>query len=323
MIEDIAILVENKSKIIDYTIDYIKRTDSWRLKKDKHVKCRRDLAYIIDAFIDDLQNNTTTSITYISNKFYHNDKLQLVSPRVELATYPKMVEFISTLGVSNSSMEKITALQTILSSIIQDGPINKTYDDYTNLLENRKQTFWWKEEIPDQKNIDQILLNLHEHMPSKQYRCRLWIKVVKNFENEERKLKIFEGTLANPDKPDSRHNPQVLAPYVLALGVREEGNTEPMSKSFYHNEAALEIGIAAAYIIMSAKAMGIDSGLCACIQERSEVNEIFGAEPRMYIGLGIRDNVQTYLDPVHKREMEIPGENNSKPRFDEYISYVQ
>ena len=56
MIEDIAILVENKSKIIDYTIDYIKRTDSWRLKKDKHVKCRRDLAYIIDAFIDDLQN---------------------------------------------------------------------------------------------------------------------------------------------------------------------------------------------------------------------------------------------------------------------------
>ena len=50
MIEDIAILVENKSKIIDYTIDYIKRTDSWRLKKDKHVKCRRDLAYIIDAF---------------------------------------------------------------------------------------------------------------------------------------------------------------------------------------------------------------------------------------------------------------------------------
>ena len=322
MIKDIAILVENKPKIIEYTIDYIRKTESWRLKKDKHIKCRRDLGYILDAFIHDLQNDTTSSTTYISNKFYHNDKLQLVSPRVELATYPKMVEFISNLGISESSMEKIKSFETILSGIIKNGPLNQVYDDYTNLLENRKQTFWWKDEIPDQKLIDKLLTNLHEHMPSKQYRCRLWIKVVKNFEDEERKLKIFEGTHANPDKPDARHNPQVLAPYVLALGVREEGNTEPMSKSFYHNEAALEIGIAAAYIIMGAKAMGLDSGLCACIQGRPEVDEIFGAEPRMYIGLGIRDDVETYIDPIHNVEMDIPGENNSKPRFDEYISYV-
>ena len=320
--KDIATLLKNKTKIIEYTTKYIEKTNPWRLKKDRKPKCSRDLGYIFDAYITDLQNDTTTSITYIANKFYHNGKLQLVSPHVELETYPKMIEYMSSLGIAEETTEKLCNLQTILSSIIENGPINANYDDYRNLLESRRQTFWWKDDIPEQKLIDEILHDIHEHMPSKQYRCRLWIKVVKNFEDQERKLKIFEGTHANPDKPDSRHNPQVLAPYVIALGVREEGNTEPMSKSFYHNEAALEIGIAAAYIIMGAKARGMDSGLCACIQGREEVDAIFGKEPRMYIGLGYRDDVTTYVDPIHNVEMEVPGENNSKPPFADYISYV-
>jgi nitroreductase len=133
---------------------------------------------------------------------------------------------------------------------------------------------------------------------------------------------IYAGTKADPSRSDSRYNPQVLAPWLLAFSIRYEGNTENYDLEFYEKETWLDIGIAMQHATLAAGSFGLDVGFCLCIQNRDEIREQMGMHPVMYLCLGYKDPAEEYYCPVYNRMAVIPGRNHdTKPSLENYTRW--
>jgi hypothetical protein len=192
--------------------------------------------------------------------------------------------------------------------------------EFNKVLQNRINTYNWTDQIPDQTLIDDIVNGIHEFVPSKQRRVRYNIRVIPAYKMPELRQKIYKGTLADPTKPNSRHNPQTLAPYIIAFDIRPEAvDIVPEN----HHVTGIEIGLAAMYISLAAPNLGLDVGFCACIQNKNDLIDDLGIAPQLYLGIGYRSNSKTYFCPVYKKMVGIPAsDHDQKPTMETYIKYV-
>jgi|TARA_B110000902_G_scaffold174028_1_gene197613 hypothetical protein len=194
--------------------------------------------------------------------------------------------------------------------------------DFNSVLQNRINTYNWTDQIPAQVLIDNIIQGIHDFVPSKQRKVRYNIRVIPAHKMPELRQKIYQGTEADPARPNSRYNPQVLAPYVIAFDVRPEG-IDKVSDNYYRYEAGVEIGLAAMYVSLAAPNLGLDVGFCACIQNKKDMEAEIGIVPQLYLGIGYKLDSGTYYCPVYNKMLPIPDSNHdTKPNIEEYVKYV-
>ena len=124
----VEILKEHKQSIIDDTIVWIRYYYPERTTEPE--KCSRDIEYILDAWIIDLENGNTDRTNYITSKFWHNGKSRLKTTDVELLTY----DYINTLI---NELYKSDAIDNLVS-ITKHNISNPPTDDFLNLWINRR-----------------------------------------------------------------------------------------------------------------------------------------------------------------------------------------
>jgi hypothetical protein len=315
MINDISVLVTEKNKIIEACVSYMK--EHYPNRTTEYDKCHRDLLYIIDAFIRDLSDGTTNNSIYIGNKFWIRDTRQVGTYQVELAVYEYMIKYINeTFDVSTNFVSQITALKDIIANIVENGAIEEP-NSWQKSASLRINTYKWKDTAPNIDMIQSIMEDLHKYSPSKQNGVRYHVDVYRN-DNEENRNKIYRAHAAGSDD-NARHNPQVLAPWLLFFSLRSAAEKKPeYSKVDFY----MDLGIAVSNVIYSASSKGLDTGLSRCINYPQELQDVLGYVPNMTIGIGHRDIGIEYFCPYYKKMVYIPGGDFIKPEFNEYIRYV-
>lgn len=182
--------------------------------------------------------------------------------------------------------------------------------EWNNILQNKKQTFLWRDKIPDRDIIHTILDELHTHCNSKQNDVPYRIEVL-DWSNEDRRIELFQKSWCEEDTLSDRRNPQILSPYLLLFYSRNLVFANPEEQSY----TDLEIGIAGQFIALSAVNHGLDIGFCACINE---------SEIRLGLGLGYATPVPhegNYLNPLTGKRCHIREKTKRKPGKNEYIQW--
>jgi nitroreductase len=186
--------------------------------------------------------------------------------------------------------------------------------DWQQILNNKKQTYCWTDQIPDRKIIEQILEEVHLKCPSKQNKVPYSIEVL-DWSNKERRNQIFKDTWCDSNTPEDRRNPQVLAPYLFTFTFRDTNDEDANSN------AQLEIGLAAMFVVLSAANYGLNAGFCSCYQ-KNDIN--------LMVGIGYAgENMGMYWNPVLQQEVETPGtepgnstnDDDIKPNKSDYIKF--
>ena len=311
----IKILKENKKSIIEQSVEWIKK--SYPNRTTEFEKCYRDIGYVYDAWIYDLENTNTARTQNITSRFWNRGKSQLRTTGVEVKTY----KIINTLINEICPSVEVDSLISITINNILNKPIYEL-GSFEYLANNRINTYNWTDQIPEQHLIDDIVRGIHTYVPSKQRRVRYDLRIIPTHTLPELQQKMYRGTEADPGNPKSRYNPQVLAPYVLAFGIRGTPQ-DGVDKNYYFYEAGVEIGLAAMYVSLAAPAVGLAVGFCACIQNMHDMVEDIGIHPQLYLGIGYKSEALTYHCPVYNAEARIPDSNDyKKPPIEEYIKYV-
>lgn len=310
---DLSILIENKKRLLNNAVSYMKQHHPERTQEPE--KCFRDLGYIIDAFIHDVENNTNTNTIYIGNKFWVRGKRQIVSTEVEFAVYDWIVDFIQNqLMCSEDFSNQISDLKNTLKTIIERGPIEQP-NTWHRAAQQRVNTYNWTDAVPPIDMIKDIISDVHNFSPSKQRVTRYSIEIYRN-DNEEKRNKIYRAGAASKSET-ARHNPQMLAPYLLFFKPRVITDDYSMT-DFY-----MDVGIATATIIYSAADKGLDTGLCRCVNYPDLIKEAIGFFPEMTIGIGYKDPAEEYFCPYYQKMVPIPrSDHDTKPDLDAYVSYV-
>lgn len=304
------------SGLIEPLIEFIQT--NYPNRTTEYDKCRRDLDMIIQAMLDDVQESGQRHTKYIASKFWSRGESMLTSTDAELATYDELLELLKNPIYGGG--DRFEELISLLKDWVSTGP-KYPYYEWQGMLNNRIMTFNWQTEIPPEKHIKEIIHELHEYVPSKQRRVRYNIDIIPNYADDERKYMIYAGTKADPDKIDSRYNPQVLAPWLLVFSTRQEA-LDGVSQQFFEQEAWLEIGLASEFVNLAALNRGIDVGFCQCIRNRDEIEQELGMVPVLYLGLGYKDPSLTYYCPVYERDEVIPGrDHDTKPDTQTYVRW--
>jgi hypothetical protein len=155
-------------------------------------------------------------------------------------------------------------------------------------------------------------------------------KIVEGTDNL--RLDIFYGTDRKGNgRADDLRNPQVLAPWLLAFSMRildDVGlNIEMKDHNKARNVSENEIGIASMFAVLSATAMGLDTGFCACIRNGKEIGKRLGHRPGedtlLYIGIGYGSFDRKYFNPIIHSELDIPNSDyDQKPNLETYLKFI-
>ena len=316
MINNLSLLVSEKANIIEACISYMKV--NYATRTNDYDKCRRDLTYIMEAFIHDLSNNTISNTIYIANRFWIRNKRQIGDYEVEVALYNYMIRYITEVhSVTQEFAETINNLKCIIIDIIKNGAIEEP-NTWQKSASMRINTYNWKPIVPKKDIIDSIIEDLHNYSPSKQNGFRYKIDIYRN-DNEKKRNKIYRAHAAELT-PDARHNPQVLAPWLFFLSLRKESVTE--LDDYKKNDYFMDLGIATSNIIYGASSRGLDTGISRCINYKQPIIDVLGYVPDITIGLGYRNDDRRYFCPHYKKLVGIPGDKNIKPNIDSYVNYV-
>lgn len=224
--------------------------------------------------------------------------------------------------------------------------------DWNTVIENRHTTFAWDEEkIPSEELLMDVLKEVYENVPSKNLMFSYQVRLLRN-DNPEIRKKIMTICQRNGHMTmeEDRGNPQVLAPWLIGFNARwvsdleqryeteskrgelngyGKGNrrtggsdkitadeAQGLSVGQTQNEN-IEIGIAAAFIMLAMANRGIQTGMCQNIcHDYKYAEDLFEVDDdersmdfRFIMGVGYGKDVNTpheYYDPRIDKMKKIP-----------------
>lgn len=302
-------LHKNIEDLSTYMMLYVKFT--YPVRTRDHFKCKRDIKYILWAISRCCLHENPEYIKEISKKFIKNKSIVLVDHRVELETYDWIEkEIIKFLGPCEEDIVITKAAFNILREnfiTLEEPMYGKEFRD---LIQERKTTFAFSNVEVPRNTVEDILLDLHMYVPSKQNSMPYYIDVL-DWSNPELRNNIFEWCWRDPkhDVHTDKGNPQVLAPYLFVF------TPKPTDKSSNdYAEAMIEIGIASSFIVWNAQSRGLSTGYCACVQDALKISEALGRpkkEVSVLLGMGYKDeNATKYIDPRINAEKEFPKDHS-------------
>ena len=155
------------SRCIEHlTINWTDRMNTTEVDKDlppqrwaesapnNFTKCARDLGYIYDALMKDINDKTTSNITHIANQFWYNDERQIKSYNAELDTYDFLCNIMSE-KLNDDDKDHLENCILLLKNIVENGPTNKVYNNLQFLATKRKN---WKPLTGEMKKTDLDLI---------------------------------------------------------------------------------------------------------------------------------------------------------------------
>lgn len=113
----IDMLNENKEKIISALVGYIREKFPYRTTE--YEKCKRDLEFIYDAFVFDLQTGSDWYVKNIGSFFWKGDKRQIVSYEVEIQVHKVLAQKL--IELLPDRIDYILHLQKCLEEILING----------------------------------------------------------------------------------------------------------------------------------------------------------------------------------------------------------
>ena len=107
-----------KTTIKDYSVSTFGGANYYDYTPVKQTKCKRDIGYLIDAFVDDLEGGGNFETYRIARMFYLNGVPQLLNPIQEAATHTFVKDLIANYVLTNTAY---TSLQSVSAQVIISG----------------------------------------------------------------------------------------------------------------------------------------------------------------------------------------------------------
>lgn len=317
-------IIDNKSIIINDSIEWQKNNHPRRT--DNYNKCIRDINFVLDAYISDLSSNTTSNIRYIGSKYWVGVKRQIQNHETELAVHHFIVDYISKNIVDdNEVIIKLSALKDILIHIINNGSTM----NFDSIMEKRKTNFSWSQQTVDKVLIKHIIETVIDSVPSKQNKFPYTIDVL-DWSDPALRNDIFFHTHRdiNESVKTDPGNPQTLAPMLLVFTHRNMSNedigkqTELHEEEYKENIGNLEIGIVSTMLMLSFENVGLATGFCQCINDKSVLGKKLNRDKVvLMMGVGYPSDASTYFDPRINAQKNIPNFHNPKPPIEKIVNY--
>lgn len=302
------VLLENKNFIVQQAISYVRNksvegSGNYFEYEYDNTKCQRDVGYVIDGYINDLRYDTNDQTIKIGNKYWPEGKLS-VRQFAELDAHNYIKDLISNYILKQKSAP---VLQSLLSQ--------KIYNDIEVEIDA----------VDHFEMCATTFLAILENGPM----------LVTPLPGVKRtRFKIFEGTdRVGKYEYDDIRNPQVLAPWLLAFSMRmlnedEIGlSTDIKNVDWARQYMQNEIGIASMFAMLSAHSKGLDTGFCACIQDRNTISKSLNHElvneVVVFVGIGYKkEGAEKYYNPLIHDYVDIPNRDfDKKPNKNTYIKY--
>jgi hypothetical protein len=157
-------LQSKKTEIISNVIKWQQK--EYPNRTNNYAKCERDLEYVLTAYINDLEFNTTRNTEYVASKYWFNNERQIKEYETEIAVHNYMVKYIINHTIFDiNKKDHLLTLKDILTNIITVGP------DFMNYMHMHKYRYVMEydtDAIIDPFIIEQSLREAWATTPSKQ-----------------------------------------------------------------------------------------------------------------------------------------------------------
>ena len=256
--------------------------------------CRRDIGFVIDAYLDLLEDETSDSMQFVSSRYWKGEVSSLVGNKnKEVMAHEFLKNLILNYIFNNRTFqsaqtisvqqldsvnveEKATALilnnYALLINTILNGPSKKYLHNY---LENRFTAKWWNDEPLKSDKVETILECAYQ-APSKQGYHEFEIHVITDSEEGKsfKEWLYYENTACldkirgKPGVGMRRYNGQVLAPVVMIwLAKTYTTALNPYNESNWlrtNNDCIISSTMA----MCQAEELGVRTGFCGCLGGR-------------------------------------------------------
>jgi len=187
-------------------------------------------------------------------------------------------------------------------------------------LKERHQVLAYKDVPVDKVIVNDLVMRAIKRMPSKQRRRRVNITLIDTSIGKRKEI-IYRTSL--PQNSDG-HNPQILAPWVLAFGEREKAwDKEDVNHTWFLQEVGVEIGLISGYISLLAPEIGLGTGFCGCIHDNYNMGKALGYNPMLFLGIGIEDPDATHFYCYKDKKMtplpyKVLEDRHNEPAIDTF-----
>lgn len=262
MIEATDYIIANKDKLASQAVKYVKSNHPNRTKEPK--KCARDIKYMLDAYVSDLNSNTSAKTIYIANNFWKRGQRQVIAHETEIEVHRYIVENIKS-NIAKEAADKLDALCNIFCTILNDGPFeDKALDKWQNRYTVRK--FDESQPVSDE-HVDH-LKSMWRFMPTQQsLNDNIWIALTPEY--DDLKLWLIKNIYNYPDEDENAVEymmPVLTSPLTfISMTIRHRDLKKGIDFWEYdQGDANRNIGLHAGIIMEEALSLGYDVATIGC-----------------------------------------------------------
>ena len=314
------LLLSNKDFCIEETLAFIQRQVDIRSPEFINFPqtatsvefCRRDIGFVIDAYLDLLEDSTSDSMYQVSSRYWKGSVSSLLGNKnKEVVAHEFLKNLILNYVFNNRLYESPQAIASqhtdvgdaeekaigiilnnyaLLINTILNGPTKKYLHNY---LENRFTAKWWTDDELPMDKVETILECAYQ-APSKQGYHEFEIHVITDSpEGKEFKEWLYYENTACLDKVRAkpgvglrRYNGQVLAPVVMIWLAKNYSVTpNPYGESDWlrtNNDCIISSTMA----MCQAEELGVRTGFCGCIGGREIADRLNKPNHTAVISIG-------------------------------------
>lgn len=314
------LLLNNKNFCIEETLAFIQRQVDLRSPEFINFPqtatsvefCRRDIGFVIDAYLDLLEDSTSDSMYQVSSRYWKGSVSSLVGNKnKEVVAHEFLKNLILNYVFNNRLYESPQAIApqhtdvgdaeekaigiilnnyALLINTILNGPTKKYLHNY---LENRFTAKWWTDDELPMDKVETILECAYQ-APSKQGHHEFEIHVLTDSPEgkEFKEWLYYENTACldrirgKPGKGLRRYNGQVLAPVVMIWLAKTYARSEnPYGESSWlrtNNDCIISSTMA----MCQAEELGVRTGFCGCLGGREIADKLNRPNHTAIISIG-------------------------------------
>lgn len=286
----IEILKSNKDVYVTKCVEFVKENHPNRTTE--HDKCSRDLSYVYDAFVNDIENDTTDYTHNIGSMFWNKGKSQLKDPDTEIKVYSYLLDLI--IKDIPQVEEKLASLVNLLQVILKQGfgfKIGNSkcdlelVDKIFNLAQHRHN---WKPltgDKPNQEHIELILKAASGMTPALSNEYNYRVDEVPDHLKETLYKSVINFSHAAEESGNNTYatdkNEQLMAPMLLCWSLRYNQDNEKIEQfcgdMTVRDPNVLNIGTCVWHTVLTAEALGYKTSFCQMTNwKRDKAKEVLG-----------------------------------------------
>jgi hypothetical protein len=201
MLDVIEYIIKNKNKIAEDAVSWMSEQYPPNMTPEK---CTRDVKYLLDAYVTDLNSNNNIQTINIANNFWLNGVRQVKKYKTEIAVHRYIVSKIKE-KISKETGDKIQALLEIFCSILTNGPVEEK-DTIGDILQRYQYVREYDTSATiNESVVEKCLQNAWKSTPSKNNFMNYRVTVI-GPDRQDLKDAAFDLCLFNECRIDSNVN---------------------------------------------------------------------------------------------------------------------